>query len=221
MVRATTRRNWRWELNGSWIFESRGEGAILFYPHGWGRAYLVPTEDKRRQIEEFLALWLTRLRSVICVSRRCAITAFAVCVAAVIPPVGRIVSQIPGWHPIFVFALAVGALACALIAASSLALRFIAETAKADLEKAGVRRPFAESMKEHARRSDWSLLWSEAALGSLFLGLGVRQLLPRQITVMHAASISPHFWTVGFPSIVLGGWMALIALWQIRTKFSG
>jgi hypothetical protein len=118
------------------------------------------------------------------------------------------------------FAIALGVLGCLVIAGSPLALRFLAETAKADLEKADVRRPLSESLKDHVRRSDWSRLSLDAALGALFLGFGVHQLMPRRVTVMHVASAGPHFWTLGVPGVVLGGWMVLSALLQIRTKVS-
>lgn len=220
MVRETTPRKWRWELNGSWIFESRDDGAILFYPHGWGRAFLVPTEDKRRQIEEFLALWRTRLRSAIRIARWFVIPVLAMALAAVTPPVCHIVSQIPEWSAMFRSALDVGALGFSVIAGSSLVLRFLAETAKADLEKADTRRPFAESLKDYAQQSDWSLLWSEAALGGYFLAKGIWRLRPQRETVMRGASADPHFWDVGVPTAVLGGLIALVALWLIRIKLS-
>jgi hypothetical protein len=220
MLPATTRSNWRWELKGSWTFALQNDGAILFYPHGWGRAYLVPTEDKRREIEEFLALWQTRSRSAVRFSRWCVVPVPAVILATATPPVWRIVSQMPVWPTISIFVLALGVLGCLVIAGSPLALSFLAETAKADLEKADVRRPLSEALKDYARRSDWSRLSLDAALGSLFLGFGVHQLMPRRVTVMHVASAGPHFWTLGVPGVVLGGWMVLSALLQIRTKVS-
>jgi hypothetical protein len=217
---ATTRRKWRNELRGSWIFESRDDGAILFYPHGWGRAYAVPTERKQREIEKFLALWRAKLSFAMLVSRWIMLPFAVVLLATVIPPICRVVWYIPLWHAIFRLALGVITLGCLLIVGSPLALRFLAETAKADLEKAEARRSFVESIKDYARRSDWWRLWFEAAFGSYFLVRGVWRLRPQRETVMRAAHLNPHSLAVGVTVIVLGGFMALAALWQIKIKLS-
>jgi hypothetical protein len=217
---ATARWKWRQELRGSWIFESRDDGAILFYPHGWGRAYAVPTERKRREIEKFLALWRAKLLFTMHLSLWIMLPLAVLLLATVIPPISRVVWYIPLWHAISRSALGVIALGCLLFVGSPLALRFLAETAKADLEKAEARRSFVESIKDYARQSNWSLLWFEAAFGSYYLVGGVWRLRPQRETVMRAARINPHFLAVGVMMIVLGGFMALAALWQIRIKLS-
>ncbi len=115
-----TRRRLFWELKSSWIVESSRDGTIFFYPHGWGRAYLVPNEDKRREIEEFLTLWLSRLRCANRVSRWVSLPVIVILVATIIPPFCRVVWYIPGWRVLFRSALVLG-LGCLLIVASPLA----------------------------------------------------------------------------------------------------
>ncbi len=218
MGRATTRRKLAWELDGSWIFESSGDGTILFYPHGWGRAYVVPTEDKRREIEAFLALWLATLRAALRVSRWILPLLVLVFIAFLFPPFCRVVWYAPGARAVFRLAVLLGALGCLLTVGSPLALRFLAETAKVDLEKSQVRRPFAESLRNYAQRSDLSRLWIEEALYALVLLEGVWLLWPRQETIMLPARINTHLLPGGVALVVLGGVMALVKLWEIRAK---
>jgi hypothetical protein len=156
-----TKRRWLWELNGSWQVETSADGTILYFPHGWGCRYLVPTEEKRCEIEEFLVLWLRRLRAAISASIWFVLPAAAVLVATIVPPFCRVVWGISGWPAILRVALLVAQLGYLLPLGSQLALRFLAATAKADLEKAHVRRPLVESLKDYARRSDWPRLWLE------------------------------------------------------------
>lgn len=211
-----TGRRLTWELKSSWVFESR-DGMILFYPHGWGRAYLVPNEGKRREIEAFLTLWLSRLRCANRESRWVSLPVIAILVPSIIPPFCRAVWCIPGWRMLFRSALVLG-LGCVLIVASPLVLMFLAETAKADLEKTEVRRPFTGMLKDYARHSSWRLLSVQGVLSSLVLLEGIWLLWPHRESVMMPARTDPHFLAVGAVLTVLGGVMTLTKIWQIRTK---
>src|SRR6185312_13435782 len=66
------------EIKGNWTFESSTDGSILYYPRGWGRAYVVPSEEKKREIEELLSVWLARRRTTFWLVRR-------ICLPALIP----------------------------------------------------------------------------------------------------------------------------------------
>lgn len=214
----TTLQKLEWGLNGFWIFESSDDGAIFYYPHGWGRAYVVPTEEKRREIEEFLALWLMRLRSLYQVSVW-SLPLLLITFALGHPPFCNIIWYLPVLpQTLFRSVLLVGALSCLLVGASPLALRFLAEAAKADLEKAKKRRRFVESLKDYAGRSDWRRLWIEVTCSGLVPLAGVRLLWPRRETVMLPARVNPHFLTLGVVLIFLGIPMILIKLYEIRAK---
>ncbi len=226
MQKVTTRRQLLSELEGSWVFERSGDGTIFFYPHGWGRAYVVPTEEKQREIEEFLGLWVARLRSGIRLARWLLLPALAILLAVFVlagfvPAFRRMVWNLPGWPAVFVSTFFLGALACLLVLGSQLALRFLAETAKADLEKAQSWRPFAESLRAYARQCSWSRLWIEEACCGFVLVEGLRFLWPRRETILLPARVNHHLLPVGVALIALGGVMGLVKLWEIRAKFQG
>jgi hypothetical protein len=216
MERMKKRRRLLWELKGSWIVEQTRDGAILFYPHGWGSAYKVPDEGKRREIERFLTLWLLRLRCAIRVSRWVSLPAILILIATIFPPFCRGVWYISGWRILFRFALVLW-LGCLLTVASPLVLMFLAETTKADLEKAEVRRPFLEILAERARHSSWKILWVQVILFGLALLEGVWLLWPVRRSVVLPAGVNPHF-LVGTVLTALSASMMLTKLWQIRIK---
>lgn len=220
MNRAKTQQRVRWQLSVPWAFEAARDGTILFFPHGWGQAYAVPTEDKRREIESFLMLWLARLQTVMHVSRWLALTLMIVFTALLFPPVCRLVVwYVPGRGDFaFGSALIVGGVGCLLLVACPVALRFAAETAKAELEKAQARRSLAEFLREHSRISDWYQLWMAEILYALCLLEGLRWLSPRRETIMLPARVNSHSLAVGVALIVLGGVGSLVKLWQIRVK---
>lgn len=178
----------------------------------------MATEANRREIEEFLALWLRRLRSAIRVSSWFTLPVVVILVVSLIPPFCRMVWLIPGWQALFQSALLVGALGCLLVVGSPPTLMLLAETAKANLEEARLRRPFAEFLRDHARRSDWRRLWIQEAFSIFILLEGVWLLWPRRETIMIPARFDPHFLPAGALLTLLGVVMGLIKLWQIRAK---
>jgi len=107
-----------------------------------------------------------------------------------------------------------GLIMCGLIAT----LRFLAEAAKADLEKANQRRPYREWLRDRAKQSDWSQLWYSEAFSIFIILIGVWALWPRTETVMRPARVH-----AGHPSLyvwmtVAGAYYSLLGLWQIRVK---
>lgn len=207
----------RWRLQGSWIFESGDNGEIFYYPHGWGRAYVIPTENKRREIEESLTLWRAKLQSIMEIAPW-TVLPLMLMFAAGFPPICRIFWYVP-WHTLLRSALVIGALGLLVILGSPMALRFLAETAKADLEKATKRRPFVESLKDYAKRSDWWVLLSEEATFVLFLLVGGNLLWPRSESVILPAQVNLHALPLGLALLIIGMPMAATKLWQIRAKF--
>ena len=195
-------------LVSSWAFESRGDGTIHFYPHRWGRAYVVPTEEKHREIEKFLALWLMKLRLAARVALWVSLPVIAVLLAAVTPPFCRFAWYTPYWPTIVQSAerLYMGCLL--VVVGSPLALRFLAEVAKADLEKANARRPFAEWLAAHAQQSDWRGLWFGEIIFCLVLLAGLWLLWPRRDSLMLPAHSDPHVLVAGLVLAAIGGAMA-------------
>lgn len=206
------------KLVSSWGFESRGDGRILFYPHRWGRAYIVPTEEKRREIEKFLALWLMKLQLATRVALWVWLPAIAVLFVAVTPPFCRFAWYMPYWPTIAQSAQRL-CMACLLVVVGSpLALRFFAESVKADLEKSDVRRPFAGWLAGRAQQANWRGLWFGEIIFCLVLLAGLWVLWPRRDSLMLPAHTDPHFLIAGLVLAAVGGAMALANLWQIRTK---
>lgn len=220
----TEPRRPRWELKGPWVFEPRDDGTILFYPHGWGRGYVVPTKQKRREIEAFLRLWRRRLGRARGFAqpagRWLAVPASIICAAillALFPsPYCRILWYVLEWPTLVRTLLAAMWLWLAVLLGMPLALLFAAETAKADLEKADTRRSFIETQRSHVRRVGWALPCALGACGALAMAEGIWFSLPKQESVMRPAHVIPVFLRVGVLEIVLGLILVLVALWQIR-----
>jgi hypothetical protein len=225
LERAKTHEKSRWqfryELAGSWVFESAPDGTILFYPHGWGRAYIVPTPEKRREIEEFLAGWLSKLKATLRVAQWGMAVVLVVFVTPLVPRFDRIVWSVPDWPTVLRGTLHLGILALLLVAGCPLALRCIAETAKADLEKASVRRPLAGFLKEQARRSDSLRLSTEGAFYTFVLIAAIWMLWPRRESIMTSAQSDPRLLLIGVFCIFLGGAGVLFKFWRIRAKLRG
>lgn len=209
-----------YEYTGSWVFESGDDGAIFYYPHGWGRAYVVPTEANRHEIEDRLVLWQTRIRSAQRTMRRLMpafLAAFAVGYVCVI---GRLSYQI-GSIALFAGALMGtfgGLIMCALIAT----LRFLSEAAKADLEQANRRRPYFVWLRDRAEQSDWTQLWSMESFSIFVVLIGARALWPRSETVMRPARVHTdwpvfHVWLIVI--VIFCTYHSFLGAWQIRAKF--
>jgi hypothetical protein len=133
--------------------------------------------------------------------------------AATTPPLCRVGWYIPFWLTLVRWDEHLG-LACAVGMASPLMLRFLAETAKADLEKSAVRRPYAESLSHRP----WRRLWSEAAGYSCILFLGLWLLWPRRSSALTPARTIPAFLPTGLALATIGGIMIVAKLWQMRAK---
>jgi hypothetical protein len=199
------------QITASWVFEHSPDGTILFYPHGWGRAYVVPTEEKRREIEEFLTLWMERLRQADRVFRLGVPAAVIFLLAMLTPPFRR---YVPFWPTLFrrtehLF------LACVLVWISSpFLLRFLAETAKTDLEKSDMRRPYAQSLSHRS----WHHLWLEQTISGFALLLGLWLLWPRRYSVVLPARTIPALLAPGLAFATIGGVLTVTNLWQMTTK---
>ncbi len=175
-----TQKPERQEIKGNWAFESSDDGSILYYPHGWGRGYLVPSEEKKREIENSLSVWLARRRAIFWFTRR-------ICLPAMIPMfAGVLIIGIPSLRnsfpetPLLIvftlgpFLLLVG---CLLVLLSGVALRFVAEVAKADLEHSEYHRPLRDRWRRRAIECRWrGFLYAAAFDGfTLFITVWILQ----------------------------------------------
>jgi hypothetical protein len=210
------RRRPEWWLNRSWAFESSG-GKILYFPHTWGRGYLVPTEAQRREIQHFLGLWRARLMTARRVARWVCLPSLVVAFT-IFPAFSSIAWYIPQWQSVAASALAIGALCVILLLGAPFALAFLAETAKAELEKAHVRRSFGPWFIGSLRLVKSWRLWFGVACALIIVLQGVWMVWPTQQTVMLPASSDPRFVRVGLSEIAVGGLVASVLIWLIRLK---
>ena len=208
---------WRWQpFKGSWRFEAAKDRGTLFYPRGWGRGYLVPTKEKRSEIEEYLTQRLDSLGFIVSATRWLMLGWLAILVLALAPT--WLIFGKDALIYAAVFYVVAAAPACLIISASQTALWLAAETARTDLDKSDWRRSFASSLTEWAEQRSWSSLWIEEAIWICSIFYGARMIWPYAESVVVPAQRIPYALPIGLMQIVFGVLFAPIWLWQMKAK---
>lgn len=205
MAGITHRAKLRWRLNRHWSFDS-SEGELVYFPHGWGRGYVVPTAAARNEIRNFLNLWRARLMKVREIARWVCIGIAPIVLLVILslwPPFCRAlwflrISQV------FSGAFWTMAVLLSLLFGTPIALAFLAETAKAELEQSPVRRPFRPWLVDRLRGVDWRHLWGGLICGLAIAIQGAWFLWPTQRTIMLPAITDPRFVHIGLSEVVAG-----------------
>ena len=180
----------------------------------------MPTEEKRREVEEYLALCQSRLWSAI------------YWVLLTVGPAALFVIWLllfgtnsywlyRLWRTIHWPVRLLEWTSVAVVVGSPITLQFLAETAKADLEKAPKRRPFADWLRDRAHGTPWRRLVLDETIFILCVVFGIWLLRPMSDSVILPPKANPYFLYLGLLLIIIGAPMASIRLWQIKAKREG
>jgi hypothetical protein len=182
-------------------FEPASDDKSFFYPHGWGRAFVIPTNDKRQTIERFLSRWQSRLGPAMLVTR----VSFIV--------FAMVYFSTRSFYPLL------GATWCfGLTSTIQQVLIILAETTGADLERTQQRQRFTTFLRDSAHKIEQNRFRIELAYFILVTILGLSWLTPQSESVMiqvHPSSFdlwnATSLMTIGLP-------MSLIRLWQVHVR---